>query len=101
MEKLKHKTKGPLNIRRYADIVYKQDEIVFYKRANKIAGKGLATVIGTDGKQILLKHGSFHVTVHSCHNRQLEDSFSNISAQPVHLHPESETVPFKVFRKLS
>ena len=65
---------------------------MFYKRANKIAGKGQATVIGKDGKQILLKHGSFYVTLHSCHNRQLEDSFSNISAQPVHLHPESETL---------
>ena len=30
--------------------------------------------------------------MHSCHNRQLEDSFSNISAQPVHLDPESETL---------
>ena len=65
---------------------------MFYKRANKIAGKRLATVIGTDGKQILLKHGSFYVTVHSCHNGQLEDSFSNIPAQPVHLDPESETL---------
>ena len=43
-----------------------------------------------DGKQILIKHGSFYVTVHSC-TWQLEDSFSNnISAQPAHLDPESE-----------
>ena len=62
---------------------------MFSKRANKTAGKRPGTVIGTDGKQILIKHGSFYVTMHSC-TRQLEDSFSNISAQPAHLDPESE-----------
>ena len=63
---------------------------MFYKTANKTAGKRPGTVIGTDGKQIRIKHGSFYVTVHSC-TWQLEDSFSNnISAQPAHLDPESE-----------
>ena len=39
---------------------------MFYKRANKKAGKRPGTVIGMDGKQILTKHGSFYVIVHSC-----------------------------------
>ena len=65
---------------------------MFYIRANKTAGKGAGTVIGTDGKQILIKHGSFYVRVHSC-NMQLEDSFTNnTSAQLVYLDPESETL---------
>ena len=63
---------------------------MFYKRANKTAGKRPGTVIGTDGKQILIKHGSSYVTKHSS-TWQLEDSFSNnISAQPTHIDPESE-----------
>ena len=79
-----------MNIRTQADIVYKQGNIVFYKRANKTEEKRPGTVIGMDGKQILIKHGSFYVTVHSC-TWQLEDRFSNnISAQPAHLDPESE-----------
>ena len=43
-----------------------------------------------DGKQTLIKHGSFYVTVHLC-TWQLDNSFSNnISAQTAHLDPESE-----------
>ena len=62
---------------------------MFYE-SNKTAGKRPGTVIGMDGQQILIKHDSFYVTVHSC-TWQLEDSFSNnISAQPAHLDPESE-----------
>ena len=72
---------------------------MFYIRANKTAGKGAGTVIGTDGKQILIKHGSFYVRVHSC-NMQLEDSFSNnTSAQLVYLDPESETLSPSIFSK--
>ena len=57
---------------------------MFYINVNKTAGKGAGTVIGTDGKQILIKHGSNYVRVHSW-NMQLEDSFSNnTSAQLVY-----------------
>ena len=63
---------------------------MFYNRANKTVGERPGTVIGTDGKQKLIKQGSFYETVHSC-TWQLEDSFSNnISAQPAHIDPESE-----------
>ena len=63
---------------------------MFYKRANKTAGKRPDTVIGMAGKQMLIKHGSFYVTVYSC-TWQLDDSFSNnTSAQTAHLDPESE-----------
>ena len=63
-----------------------------YIRANKTTGKGAGTVIDTDGKQILIKHGSLYVRVHS-YNMQLEESFSNnTSAQLVYLDPESETL---------
>ena len=81
------------NIRTHADVVYKQGDIVFYKRANN-TWKGPGTVIGTDGqKKILIKHGSFYVRVHSC-NVQSKDTFSNNkSAQYVKLDPVSETLP--------
>ena len=63
---------------------------MFYKRANKTAGKRPGAVTGTDGKQTLIKHGSFYVTCHSC-TWQLDNSFSNnISAQTAHSDPESE-----------
>ena len=74
--------------------------LCFIKEQKK-AGKRPGTVIGMDGKQILIKHGSFYVTVHSC-TWQLEDSFSNnISAQPAHLDPESEILsPWRFSEKL-
>ena len=75
---------------------------MFHKIANKTAGQRPGTVIVTDGKQILIKHGSFYLIVHSC-TRQLDDSFSNnISAQPAHLDPESEILsPWRFSKNLA
>ena len=67
---IKHK------IRTHSDVVYKQVDIVFYKRANNTAWKGPDTVVGTDGQQILIKYGSFYLRLHSC-NLQLKGTFSN------------------------
>ena len=72
-EKLKRAIKH--NIRTHVDTVYKQGHIVFYKRANNTTWKGPGTIIGTDGQQVLIKHGSFYVRVHSC-NVQLKDNIS-------------------------
>ena len=38
---------------------------MFYKRANNTAWKGPSTPIGTDGQQILIKHGLFYARVYS------------------------------------
>ena len=43
-----------------------QGDIVYYKRNNSNEWKGPGTVIGRDGKQVLVKHGSIYVRVHVC-----------------------------------
>ena len=39
---------------------------MFYKRENTEQWHDPGTVIGQDGKQILVKHGSTYVRVHTC-----------------------------------
>ena len=39
---------------------------VYYKRENEKIWRGPGTVIGRDGKQVLVKHGSIYVRVHEC-----------------------------------
>ena len=43
-----------------------QGDIVYYKRNDGNEWKGPGTVIGRDGKQVLVKHGSNYVRVHVC-----------------------------------
>ena len=57
------------NIRNYSDQVYQSGDVVFYKRSKTKTWKGPGTVIGFDGQQIVIKHGSFVVRVHSCNVR--------------------------------
>ena len=39
---------------------------VYYKRANNRRWKGTANVSGQDGQQVLVKHDSHYIRVHSC-----------------------------------
>ena len=39
---------------------------MYYKRANDRRWKGLASVLGQDGQQVLVKHGSHYIRVHPC-----------------------------------
>ena len=52
------------NIWTHADTVYQQGDIVLYKRAGNVGQKRPGAATGTDGQQILLKHGSFYTRVH-------------------------------------
>mgnify|MGYP001795813812 CR=1 FL=1 len=63
-ERLKRALKH--QIRTSGDDYYTTGELVYYKRENSNQWHGPGTVIGQDGKQILVKHGSTYVRVHSC-----------------------------------
>ena len=44
---------------------------MYYKRAIDKRWKGLASVLGQDGQQVLVKHGSHYIRIHHC-RRTLE-----------------------------
>ena len=41
-------------------------ETEYYKRANDRQWKSLVSVLGQDGQQVLVKHGSHYICVHPC-----------------------------------
>ena len=49
------------------DTIFTTGDDVYYKRNNRKRWKGPGTVIGEDGQQILVKHGSFYVRYHPSH----------------------------------
>ena len=54
------------NIRTSGDAKFITGNKVYYKRANDRRWKGPASVLGQDGQQVLVKHGSYHIHVHPC-----------------------------------
>ena len=54
------------NTRHFNDIKYITGDSVFYKRKDSKEWKGPGKVIGQDGQQVLVKHGSTYVRVHPC-----------------------------------
>ena len=73
--------------RTYVNSVYCQGDKVYYWRNDQNECHGPATVIGKDGKQVLLKHGGSYIRVHPCrmqhcnvepYNQQEESSPTSI-----------------------
>ena len=54
------------NTRNFNDVKYIAGDSVFYKRKDSKEWKGPGKVIGQDGQQVLVKHGSTYVRVHPC-----------------------------------
>ena len=52
------------NIRTSGDAKFITGNKVYYKRANDRRWKGPASVLGQDGQQVLVKHGSHYIRVH-------------------------------------
>ena len=52
--------------RTYSDFQFQNGDLVYYKRLNRSEWHGPAKVLGRDGSQFLLKHGSRYVRVHQC-----------------------------------
>ena len=67
------------NIRTSGDIKYITGDHVYYKRNDSNEWKGPGTVLGQDGQQILIKHGSYYVRVHPCRAKLVHDDCSNQS----------------------
>ena len=53
-------------IRTSGDAKYITGDIVYHKRANDRRWKGTDSVLGQDGQQVLVKHGSQYIPVHPC-----------------------------------
>ena len=54
------------NVGKSVDVKYITGDSVYYKRKDDAKWKGPGTVIGQDGQQVLVKHGSVYVRVHPC-----------------------------------
>ena len=52
--------------RTFGDVCYFTGGTVYYKRENDTQWHGPGTVIGQEGKEILVKHGSVYVRAHGC-----------------------------------
>ena len=50
------------NLRSYKDAIFTTGDDFYYKKNDSKRWKGPGKVIGVDGQQILVKHGSFYVT---------------------------------------
>ena len=55
------------NLRSYKDAIFTTGVDIYYMRNNSKRWKGPGKVIGVDGQQILVKHGSFYITCHWSH----------------------------------
>ena len=69
------------NNRSSGDTKYMTGDVVFYKRNDSQLWKGPGTVIGQDGQQILIKHGSTYVRVHPC-RIQLKHNELQVNSSP-------------------
>ena len=72
------------NVRTSNDFKFVTGDIVYYKRENDRHWKGKATVLGQDGKQVLLKHGGYYIRCHPC--RVSLDRSNNGSKYPKSPH---------------
>ena len=64
-EKISHALRH--NLRSYKDAIFTTGDDIYYNRNDSKRWKGPDKVIGVDGQQILVKHGSFYVRCHPSH----------------------------------
>lgn len=60
---------------------FKNGDKVYFKREEKKEWKGPATVIGKDGKTLILKYGSYIVRAHETHVQKIPFSFNKDSEE--------------------
>ena len=64
--------------RTYADVVYNNGDMVYYKRESAHEWHGPAKIIGRDNQRYLLKHGGTYHRVHPCKMQHVTDSDQNL-----------------------
>ena len=62
-------------VRTYADVKYEQGEKVFYRKKDSVDWKGPATIIGIDGKVLVLRHGGEVYLRHACSLRRKNEHY--------------------------
>ena len=80
---LRHKT------RTFSDETFESGEKVFYRR--KEGGwRGPGTVVGTDGKVILIRHGGSFYKCHPCHLLKAQRALQHLETGPFVIRPEKK-----------
>lgn len=97
-------------MRSSGDIRYLAGDTVFYKRENSSAWHGPGKVLGQDGQQILIKHGSYCVRAHPCRVRLVQETLVPATQKidkPItptlpegHSTPENRTPPLILSKSL-
>ena len=71
------------NIHTYSDTPISTGDKVYYKRLYARCWRGPAIVLGKDGQQVLLKHGGYHICIHPCQLRLVQESISPVRSSAV------------------
>lgn len=70
------------NIRTSGDTKYVTGDSVYYKRNNQNGWHGPGRVIGQDGQNVLVKHGSYYVRVHPCRVQLIDSNVEGTRRSP-------------------
>ena len=90
-EKLKRALRH--NTRSCNDLKVYSGDSVYYKRNNSKRWKGPGIVLGQDGQQILIKHGSNYVRCHPCHVTLTRDKhFDSSKERDEHVDDQEQRV---------
>lgn len=86
--KLRKALKHP--VRQYADVVYQPGDRVYYKLSDDRRWQGEATVIGVDGKVVIVRHGSVIRRVHICRLQLVLPSNDLLAYEPDEIAASSQ-----------
>ena len=89
------------NIRTSGDIKYVTGDQVYYKRKDSEEWHGPGSVLGQDGQQILIKHGSYYVRVHPCRVKLVHPITSSEGDTNKNMHDDQDTTQLRVKQKVN
>ena len=77
----------------YSDDVFVTGDLVYNKQANDRKWRGPGKVLGHDGQQVSVKHGSTYVKCHPCHLSFVKGPPSSPSVKPLISKVEANSPP--------